>query len=121
MKLAERCAALAKRFYHEAEAPSEEDFELLLDILAEQDEESLIALLVSAGIDPGETPDELGEEIPWVAMAWAVAEHDSPSEVLDGCLLVVANSHEEAHNEITEQLLAIGEPDDYFVVVRRAK
>jgi hypothetical protein len=50
-RLAERCATLAKRFYHEAEAPTTEDWELLFEYLAERDEDSLNALLTAYGIE----------------------------------------------------------------------
>lgn len=61
------------------------------------------------------------ENIPYVAMAWALAEQDSPAEVMEGCLLVVADTHEEAHDQIVEQIRHIGAVEDYAIVIRRAE
>jgi hypothetical protein len=58
----------------------------------------------------------------YVGMAWAHVEQDTPAEILEGCLLVVADTHEEAYDQIKNQLLEIGGSlDDYAIVIRRAK
>ena len=64
----------------------------------------------------------MDEIIPYVAMAWARAEHDDAEAVLDGCLLVVANTHEEAYDEIVEAIRSFGDDEEnYVIVVRRAE
>jgi hypothetical protein len=62
------------------------------------------------------------DEVPWVAMAWHRAEHDDPENVLDGCLLVVANTHEQAEAELIGQIRTVGDDEGrYHMVIRRAK
>ena len=66
--------------------------------------------------------DELNDLVPYVGMAWQRDEHDDAENVLDGCLLVVANSHEQAHAELVEQIRSYGDDEQrYSIVIRRAK
>jgi hypothetical protein len=66
--------------------------------------------------------DELEQVIPYVGMAWQLDEHDDAENVLDGCLLVVANSHEAAYDEIVRDIRAYGDDETrYAIVIRRAK
>ena len=60
--------------------------------------------------------------IPYVAMAWHMAEHDEAPNVLEGCLLVVANTYEEAYDEMRTQIRAFGDDEEnYHIVIRRAE
>ena len=69
-----------------------------------------------------EAIEELRDVVPYVGTAWAHVEQDSPEAILEGCLLVVANSHEEAYDEIVQHLTEMGaELEEYAIVIRRAK
>jgi hypothetical protein len=66
--------------------------------------------------------DELNDIIPYVGMAWQRDEHDDAENVLEGCLLVVANSHEEAYDEIVRDIREFGDDEQrYSIVIRRVK
>lgn len=54
-----------------------------------------------------------------VVMAWALGEHAEAYEVMEGCLMAVCSTAQEAYDEVARQIEELGQAFEEYDVVHR--
>lgn len=54
-----------------------------------------------------------------VVLAWAIQEHAEAYDIMEGCLMAIAETPEEAYDEIARQIAELGQELEEYDVVHR--